>query len=157
MNEYTSRTIAGLTFGIAVLTIAADQPWLIVALVYLFVGGVLAGPKLTPTGYVAVKLIVPKLIKKKQLVAGPPKQFAQAVGLVLMALAFVLAYPLGLTGAAYVTVGVLALFSGLEAFVGFCMGCFVFGYLMRFGVIPEELCQRCADLNFGPALQRQRS
>ena len=40
--------------------------------------------------------------------------------------------------------------AGLEAFAGFCAGCFAFGYLMRFGIIPAEVCQRCADLNFGP-------
>ncbi|MEX2598363.1 MAG: DUF4395 domain-containing protein, partial [Dehalococcoidia bacterium] len=47
--------------------------------------------------------------------------------------------------------GVLAFFAAMEAFLGFCAGCFVFGYLMRWGVIPEELCQRCNDLSFGRA------
>jgi len=57
--------------------------------------------------------------------------------------------------AGWVLIGILVLFSGLEAFVGFCMGCYVFGYLMCFGIIPAELCQRCADLNFGPAVKLQ--
>ena len=53
-----------------------------------------------------------------------------------------------MVGAAYAVISVLILFAGLEAFAGFCAGCFVFGYLIRFGLIPAKLCQRCADLNF---------
>lgn len=85
---------------------------------------------------------------RKWLVAGPPKQFAQAVGLLLSTVALVLAFGLGMVGAAYAVIGALILFAGLEAFSGFCAGCFVFGYLIRFGLIPAKLCQRCADLNF---------
>ena len=39
--------------------------------------------------------------------------------------------------------GTLVVFAGLEAFLGFCMGCFVFGYLMQWGFISEETCERC--------------
>ena len=31
--------------------------------------------------------------------------------------------------------------------LGFCAGCFVFGHLMRLGVIPEETCEACADIS----------
>ena len=149
VNEYASRTIAALTFALTVLTIAADWPWLILLLVYLFAGGVVGGPKLTPTGWLTTKVIMPRIIRRQRPVAGPPKQFAQAVGLAFTSAAAVLALVFGQAAAANVLLGVLALFAGLEAFVGFCAGCFAFGYLMRWGVIPEELCQRCNDLNFG--------
>jgi hypothetical protein len=150
VNEYGSRTIAGLTFALAGLTIVAQWPWLTVLLVYLFAAGVVAGPKLTPTGWLTTKVLLPYVIKRKRPTAGPPKQFAQGVGLVLSVAAAVLALVFGLNGIAYGVLGVLVFFSGLEAFVGFCAGCFVFGYLMRWGLIPAELCQRCNDLNFGP-------
>ena len=149
VNEYASRSIAGLTFVLALAIIVADVAWLTLFLVYLFAAGVVAGPKLTPTGWLTTKLILRRFIKRKRPVAGPPKQFAQGVGLVLTALAAVLAIGFGLNGIAWGVLGVLVLFSGLEAFVGFCAGCFVFGYLMRWGLIPAELCQRCNDLNFG--------
>lgn len=155
VNEYAARSLAGLTFFTAIAIIAVGEAWLTLALVYLFAAGVIAGPKLTPTGWLATKVIVPRFIKRKRPVAGPPKQFAQGVGLVISVAAAILAIGFGLEFAAWVLLGVLVLFSGLEAFVGFCMGCFVFGYLMRFGVIPAELCQRCADLNFGPAVKLQ--
>ena len=151
INEYAARTLAGLTFGVAVITIAVGWEWLTLFLVYLFAAGVVAGPKLTPTGLLTTKVIVPRFVKRKRPVAGPPKQFAQGVGLVITGASAVLALGFGLEGIAYSLLGVLVLFSALEAFVGFCAGCFVFGYLMRWGLIPAELCQRCNDLNFGSA------
>jgi hypothetical protein len=35
----------------------------------------------------------------------------------------------------------------LEGFFGYCLGCTVFGWLMRRGVIPEKICVECADLS----------
>jgi len=155
VNEYGSRSIAGLTFALAIAVIAVDQAWLSLFLVYLFAAGVVAGPKLTPTGWLTSKVILPYVIKRKRPVAGPPTQFAQGIGLVLTALAAVLSIGGGLNGIAWGVLGMLVLFSGLEAFAGFCAGCFVFGYLMRWGLIPAELCQRCNDLNFGKTAASQ--
>ena len=42
--------------------------------------------------------------------------------------------------------GVLIFFAALEAIVGFCTGCFVFGYMMRWGLIPQETCEKCNNL-----------
>ncbi len=33
--------------------------------------------------------------------------------------------------------------------MGFCAGCFVFGYLMRSGFVPAETCQKCENLSLG--------
>ena len=44
---------------------------------------------------------------------------------------------------ALVVLAVLAVFAALEAFLGFCAGCFVFGYLMRLGLIPKSVCEEC--------------
>ena len=156
VNEYGSRSIAGLSFFTATATATATaigEAWLTLALVHLFIAGVIAGPKLTPTDWLTTKFIVPRVIKRP--VAGPPKQFAQGAGLVFSVAAAALAIGFGMGMAAWVLIGILVLFSGLEAFVGFCMGCYIFGDLMRFGTIPAELCQRCADLNFGPAVKLQ--
>ena len=80
--------------------------------------------------------------------AGPPKQFAQAVGLAFTTAALVLTFGFGLPTAGTAVLAVLAVFAGLEAFAGFCMGCFVFAYLMRWGLVPEGTCLRCANLSF---------
>jgi hypothetical protein len=34
----------------------------------------------------------------------------------------------------------------LESVFAFCLGCQVFALLMRAGLIPEETCERCADI-----------
>ena len=155
VNEYAARSVAGMVFTLAIVTIAADAPWLLFALVYGFMARVLTGPKLSPMGLLATRVIAPKVLRRYRAASGPPKRFAQAVGLGFSTTALVLAYGFGLLGAAYTVVGALAVFAALEAFVGFCAGCFVFGYLMRWGVIPAETCERCNDLSFdrGASLQ----
>ena len=82
-----------------------------------------------------------------RLVPGPPKRFAQAIGLTLTTVASVLGLALGWTGAALALVGVLAVFALLESAPGFCAGCWMFGHLMRLGVIPQEVCAACNDLS----------
>jgi hypothetical protein len=64
----------------------------------------------------------------------------------------VLALGAGLRGAAYAVLGALVVAASLEAFAGYCLGCRIFALLMRVGVIPETVCERCADL-WGPGAQ----
>ena len=45
---------------------------------------------------------------------------------------------------------VLVLFipaAGLESIFGVCVGCRLFAFLMRLGVIPEHVCAECADIS----------
>jgi hypothetical protein len=41
---------------------------------------------------------------------------------------------------------VLVFAASLEAFAGICLGCKAFAVLMRLGVIPEPVCERCAAI-----------
>ena len=100
----------------------------------------LAGPRFSPLGRVATQVVARG--SAGPLVPGPPKRFAQAVGLTLTTVASVLGLALGRTGAAMALVAVLLVFALLESVVGFCAGCWVFGHLMRLGVIPQEVCER---------------
>ena len=45
--------------------------------------------------------------------------------------------------------------AGLEAVFAFCLGCFAFEHLMRFGIIPESVCEDCADFARRDERQRQ--
>ena len=155
VNEYAARSVAAMVFTLAIVTIAADAPWLLFALVYGFLARVLTGPKLSPMGLLATRVIAPKVLRRYRAVAGPPKRFAQTIGLAFSITALTLAYGFGLVGAAYTVLGVLVLFAALEAFVGFCAGCFVFGYLMRWGVIPADICESCNDLSLGRGASSQ--
>jgi hypothetical protein len=62
--------------------------------------------------------------------------------------AAILHFGFGLTGAAYVLLGVLVVAAGLESILGFCIGCRVFALLMRWGVIPPEVCESCNNMVF---------
>ena len=149
VNEYAARSVAAMVFTLTVVLIATDTRWLTFVLAYGFLARVLTGAKLSPMGLLATRVVAPKVLRRFRAVAGPPKQFAQAIGLGFSIASVVLIYGFGLVGPAYSLLGVLVLFAGLEASVGFCAGCFVFGYLMRWGIIPAEICQRCNDINFG--------
>jgi hypothetical protein len=86
---------------------------------------------------------VPALGNPNRPVPGPPKRFAQTIGLVFSVTALLLLVEMETAGPAKAVVAVLTLFASLEAFVGFCAGCFAFGYLMRFGLIPQTVCREC--------------
>lgn len=155
VNDKAARTVAaGVLVGV-VVTLVTGWYWLLIAITYGFWARVLAGPKLSPLGWTAMNVIAPRL-GAKRYVAGPPKRFAQAMGTVMSSAALVLGLILGLHTAADVILGVFVVAAGLESVLGFCIGCKIFGLLMRFGVIPEEVCAECADISLrwraaGPA------
>ena len=101
------------------------------------------GPTLSPMGLIATRVLVPMIGSPQRPVPGPPKRFAQSVGLVFSITALVLYFAVGSVVAAKGGLGVLVLFAALESGVGFCAGCFVFGYLIRWGLIPESVCREC--------------
>jgi hypothetical protein len=77
------------------------------------------------------------------------------MGAVMSTAALVLGLILGDHAAAD---GVLIAFlpaAGLESIVGYCVGCKVFGLLMRAGIVPESVCVECADI--GPRLRAASS
>lgn len=148
VNEVAARMVAGMVALLSFATIALDIPWLIFFLAYGFLARVLTGPKMSPLGLLATRFLVPLLGNREKLVPGPPKQFAQAVGLGFSVAALALYYVFELGHAAYAVLGTLTVFALLESVVGFCMGCYVFGYLMRWGLVPEKTCERCNNLSF---------
>jgi hypothetical protein len=61
--------------------------------------------------------------------------------------ALVLALGFGYDIAADVVLVLLAVAAGLESIFAICLGCQVFGFLMRIGLIPETVCAECADIS----------
>src|SRR5579875_879521 len=150
VNEFAARSVAGgvLLQCLAVLvltkTVGSGWLWLLVPLAYGFVARVAAGPTLSPLGQLATRVIAPRLGSPRP-VAGPPKRFAQLIGSVLSVAALVCA-ALGAAGAAQVLVLMIAVAATLESVFGYCLGCVIFGALMRAGIIPEDVCADCADI-----------
>jgi hypothetical protein len=149
VNEVSARLVAGGVVLIALATIVFDQPWLTVVLAYGFLARVMAGPTLSPLGQLVTRVITPRLGLAPKYVAGPPKRFAQGVGAAFSVTAAVLALGFGLRGAAYVVLGMLVVAATLESVFAYCLGCRVFSLLMKAGLIPEEVCERCNNIALG--------
>ena len=148
VNEVSARVVASGVVALGLATIVLDQPWLTAVIAYGFVARVVTGPTLSPLGQRATRVVTPRLGVEPRYVPGPPKRFAQAIGAVLSVFAAVLALGFGLPSAGYAVLGTLMVAACLEAALGLCLGCQMFAVLMRVGVIPGEVCERCADLGW---------
>ena len=146
VNEVAARIVAGVVVVMAVLAIVLDQAWLTLVIAYGFIARTAAGPRLSPLALLVTRVVVPRLPLRERPVAGPPKRFAQAMGAVMSSAAAVLWLGFGSEGAAQIVLGVLIAAASLESFVGFCVGCQIFALLMRAGIVPEEVCERCRDI-----------
>jgi hypothetical protein len=131
---------------LAALALALQLRWLAIVLAVGFLLRVLSGPRFSPLALVASRVIVPRLPWGPKPVAGPPKRFAQAIGLTFSLAAALLFYAFGLDTAGYVVLGALTLAAVLESVFGICLGCNAFALLMRVGVIPPEVCESCNNI-----------
>lgn len=147
VNEVAARVVATGVVAQALLFVLTGWRWLLVPLALGFAARVAAGPRFSPLGRLATQVIVPRLGIAPRLVAGPPKRFAQAVGLVFSSAALVAAFGPGGTGAARVVILLLAGAAALEAFAGLCLGCRAFALLQRAGLVPASVCEACADIS----------
>ncbi len=145
VNEVSARLVAGGVVIMAVCGIALDQRWLPFVMFYGFVARVLTGPKLSPLGQFVTRVVTPRLPIAPRLVSGPPKRFAQGIGVAVTGSAAVLT-ALGYWTAGEVALGLIIVAAFLESVLGYCLGCKAFGLLMRAGVIPNEVCERCSDI-----------
>jgi Domain of unknown function (DUF4395) len=135
VNEVSARLVAGGVVAMAVATIAFDLRWMTLVLAYGFVARVLV-----------TEVVTPRLPFTARLVPGPPKRFAQGIGAAFTLTAAVLTFGFDAFGPAQVVLGLLVVAASLEAFAGVCLGCIAFAALMRAGVIPRSVCERCDDL-----------
>jgi hypothetical protein len=145
VNEVSARLVAAGVVLMSVLTIAFDLKWMTVVIAYGFVARVLTGPTLSPLGQLVTRVLTPRLGLAPRPVAGPPKRFAQGIGAAFSLSALILT-GLGYWTAAQAVLGLLAVAATLESALGICLGCMTFGVLMRAGVIPDEVCERCNDI-----------
>jgi len=152
MNKNTSApkrvkepVVRGVAVQVFILAIAALY-WKSPIPVYVLLGDffirVALGPRFSPLASLSRFIIVPLLRFPARLVMLRPKRFAAGIGLFMSAAALLLFFldqPLLMQ----LVLGILALFSFLEAFFRFCAGCKIFGLLIRLGWVGEELCEDC--------------
>jgi Domain of unknown function (DUF4395) len=146
VNDAAARSVALGVVCLSVITFVTGAAWLVLPLTYGFAARVAAGPKISPLGWFAVHVSGPRLKSWEKFVPGPPKRFAQAMGLAFSSAALITWLTVGWLDARWILLPLVAAAS-LEGFLGFCLGCTVFGWLIRAGVVPESICEECANLS----------
>jgi hypothetical protein len=145
VNEISARLVAGGVVIMSLLTISLNLKWATIVIAYGFVARVLTGPSLSPLGQFVTRVVTPRLPIAPRLVSGPPKRFAQGMGVAFSVTALILT-GLGFWGAAQIVLSVLVAAALLESVLGLCLGCKVFAVLIRFGFVPEEVCEKCNNI-----------
>jgi hypothetical protein len=147
VNEVSARLVAGGVVIMSATALAVESRWLVAAIAYGFCARVATGPTLSPLGQLVTRVLTPRLGFAPRPVPGPPKRFAQAIGAFLSTAAAALALDGSHWIAASVLLGLLVTAATLESALGLCLGCRIFALLMRAGVIPQRVCERCV---YGP-------
>ncbi len=146
VNETSARLVAGGVVAQGVAFLAVRQWWVLLPLAYGFLARVLAGPRWSPLGQFVTRVVTPRLDLDHRFVPGPPKRFAQGMGLTFSSGAL-LSWAFGVHPLAYVLITGLVVAATLESVFAICLGCIVFSRLMRWGVIPADVCAECNDLS----------
>ena len=146
VNETSARLVAGGVVLECLAFLVFRQWWLLIPLAYGFAARVLTGPTLSPLGQLVTRVITPRVGASGRLVPGPPKRFAQGIGATL-SLGASVAWGTGNQSLAAVLVAFITVAATLESVFAFCLGCVIFNRLMRWGVIPAEVCESCNDLS----------
>ena len=145
VNEISARIVAGGMATLTALALALGEPWLVVAMAALFAAHVLAGPRISPLARAALALGA-RLPFDKRYVPGPPKRFAQGIGLVVTTTAAILLLGFGASTPGWALVTLILVFATLEAGFAICAGCEIFKVLMRLRLVPAGVCRECASV-----------
>jgi hypothetical protein len=158
VNETSARLVAAGVVLQGLLFLVVRQWWVLAVLAVGFLLRVLAGPRFSPLGRLVTQVITPRVAGPHAMVPGAPKRFAQGVGLTFSGAALVAELAGAHTVAVVLMVG-LVMAATLESMLALCLGCIVFSKLMSWGVIPESVCESCADisLHLTRSLEAQRS
>ena len=138
VNETSARLVAAGVVAQTVAFLVLREGWLLVPLVYGFLARVATGPTLSPLGQLVTRVVTPRMPVEHRFVPGPPKRFAQGIGLVFGSVA-ALAWWLGAPTVAFVVLSLLVVAAGLESVFAVCMGCIAYRFLWE--------CDDCDDIS----------
>lgn len=143
VNEYSARFVAAGVVCMSLVIAVFDVTWVLIPLTYGFFARVLTGPTLSPLGQLVTRVIVPRLNIKPKYCPGPPKRFAQGIGATLSSAGCIAFFTYDSTTPTRIITGLILFASTLESVFGFCLGCWIFGGLMKVKIIPEHICDAC--------------
>ncbi|MDZ4727378.1 MAG: DUF4395 domain-containing protein [Leptospira sp.] len=147
VNENATRIVASTVVILGLISLFFPNIITLGILLFGFTARVTYGPKFEPFALITSRYLVPKLGISFIPTAGPPKRFAQLIGFIF-ALTSIILFQLDLFHIYRIVLSILVFFASLESFVGWCAGCFFFGLLMKVGIIPKEICEKCNNLNY---------
>ncbi|HMV41662.1 MAG TPA: DUF4395 domain-containing protein [Leptospiraceae bacterium] len=147
VNENAARIVALFVVIISLSAIYFESIFLASLLFYGFTARVLYGPKFEPFARLTLDIIIPFLKIGNKPTPGIPKRFAQFIGFLFSLTALILLLSQNIFEFK-ITLGILSFFAFLESFFGFCAGCFIFSYLMKWGFVPNDVCERCSNINY---------
>lgn len=147
VNETSARLVAAGVVAQGIVFLLVREWWVLVPLTYGFLARVATGPTLSPLGQFATRVATPAVESRlrrrdpgflPRRVPGPPKRFAQAIGLAFSASASI-AWMLGAPGPAVVLIALLAVAATLEAAFAVCLGCIAYSAIWG--------CADCDDIS----------
>ncbi len=150
VDAVTVRLVAGTVLLVASVAVLSRQWWLFAILAADFVPRTLYGPKLSFIAQAILVWVRPRVAAPPQPTSGAPKRFAAGIGAVLTSAAALLALlhvirPSSQIEVVLYAIGlVMVVFPALEALLGFCVGCTIYGLLIRAGVVTADVCVDCA-------------
>jgi hypothetical protein len=145
-NETSARLVAAGVVLISAFFLLTNSTLVLIALTYGFAARVAAGPAFSPLALFVTRIVTPKLNFNHKFVPGPPKRFAQTIGLTFAATSLALTL-LGFSTAAQLVIAALIIAATLESVFAICLGCIMFSFLMKLGVIPQSVCESCNDIS----------
>ena len=122
----------------AVVFLLVRDGLLLIPLVYGFLARVATGPTLSPLGQFTTRVVTPRLAVDHRFVPGPPKRFAQGIGLAFSVGAG-LAWLFGAPTVGVTVLALLILAATLESVFAVCLGCIVYRFIWE--------CDDCNDIS----------
>jgi hypothetical protein len=147
VNETSARLVAAFVVLEALVFIVVREGWVLVPLTYGFLARVATGPTLSPLGQFVTRFATPRVESvltrrnpdfRSRQVPGPPKRFAQSIGLVFTASASI-AWVLDAPAVAVALIAMLAVAATLEAAFAICLGCIAYSAIWG--------CADCNDIS----------
>lgn len=147
VNENAARIVAFFVLVLSLSTVYTESLLLGLILLYGFTARVLYGPRFEPFAKFTLHIVIPLFKISDIPTQGVPKRFAQFIGFLFSLTALIL-LQFGLNTQFRITLSILSFFAFLESAFGFCAGCYVFGYLIKWRIVPEQVCERCSNINY---------
>lgn len=129
VNENVVRTTALFVIVMVAAGIWLPLPVLLILVAADFFIRAFTKSKLSPLSFVSQQIVAITKLKSKPIDKAP-KIFAARIGF-LMSTAVVLLYFAQLTAASMAVAGILTFFAALELIAGFCMGCFIYTFVVK--------------------------